>query len=107
MVSFALDVHGKPWTLQMVEHTTVEGSLPNDMGACDRVERPIQIRDDLPIEHKLETVIHEVLHACIPLRTEEQRDLDAKAIAQAVRLILNHTNSRGLNCHEYRARDDA
>ncbi len=75
-----LKIGGHVYKVELVDSEKINGNC----GEINRSRNTILIRDDLPESQKLETVIHEVLHAINHNFTEERIEFLSNALFQVI-----------------------
>ena len=83
-----IQVRGERWSLR-----TAEGLGRKDLGECAYAERIIRAPIDGDQPDELDTIIHELLHACYPDLSEDAVIEGANTIAAAL-LKLNWRKNR-------------
>lgn len=87
-----LKINNKNWTIKFVDPKY----LRNSYGECDdaydiAIKKPeIWIRNDLSEKDKIDTLVHEVLHAVRPELCEEAVDYTASIICEALYKVTKH-----------------
>lgn len=78
MKEFSLDIHGKKWTIRF---SRLRGRA---VGWCDYKNQKILVADRLPLQEKVDTLVHEVIHAVHSQLSEESVSYTGTKIAEAL-----------------------
>ena len=77
-----IDIRGKRWSLVFRRiRATKDGPI---LGLCDNADRIITIHKPLEGQELLNTLVHELTHACLPDTAEDSVDDTAESIAAAL-----------------------
>ena len=60
-----VEINGEPWKIRF---TKLRG---NQDGYCYYDQRKILVNSDICLERRIEVLVHEVIHACLPCLSEE------------------------------------
>jgi len=75
---------GAWWEVRVVPR----GRLPKDYGQCLPDRRRLEVRQGLTTRLRLDTALHEGLHACRPELAEEAVEVTASELAELVLLLF-------------------
>lgn len=75
---FEIEIHGNKW---LVRFTRLRGKA---VGWCDYSKKKIMVADRLPLQAKVDTLIHEVIHAVHSQLSEEAVTYTGTKIAEAL-----------------------
>ena len=73
-------ISGQYWTIRFVSRLT-------GYGDCDWEKRTVRLRNGQTKEELLDTLIHEILHAGDPHKTEEWVEQTANSLTAAIKAI--------------------